>query len=33
MAKVRDLREFYKTVTKKNNGKFVDKVLSSILRI
>ena len=26
MAKVRDLRDFYKTVTKKNNGKSDDKV-------
>ena len=26
MAKVRDLREFYKTVTQKNNGKSDDKV-------
>ena len=26
MAKARDLREFYKTVTKKNNGKSDDKV-------
>ena len=26
MAKVRDLRNFYKTVTKKNNGKSDDKV-------
>ena len=25
MAKVRDLRDFYKTVTKKNNGKSDDK--------
>ena len=25
MAKVRDLREFYKTVTQKNNGKSDDK--------
>ena len=28
MAKVRDLRNFYKTVAKKNNGKSDDKVLS-----
>ena len=26
MAKVRDLRDFYKTVTRKNNGKSDDKV-------
>ena len=26
MAKVRDLRDFYKTVTKKSNGKSDDKV-------
>ena len=26
MAKVRDLRDFYKTVMKKNNGKSDDKV-------
>ena len=28
MAKVRDLRDFYKTVTKKNNGKSDNKVPS-----
>ena len=28
MAKIRDLRDFYKTVTKKNNGKSDNKVPS-----
>ena len=28
MAKIRDLRDFYKTVTKKNNGKSDHKVPS-----